>query len=60
MRACVQGAVVSGMDVATAIFNPTPGSSGGVSQSDYSTKGNAWVEKNYPGINFIVNATIRQ
>lgn len=45
--------VVKGMDVADALYNPTPQNSDGVSQSAYSTGGNAWILKKYPAINFI-------
>lgn len=34
------GKVVSGMDVLTAIYNPTPGKSGGADQQEYEKKGN--------------------
>ena len=51
--------MVRGEDVAEAIFNPTPGSSDGVDQDQYMTKGNPWIEEQYPGINFIRNATVR-
>jgi cyclophilin family peptidyl-prolyl cis-trans isomerase len=54
------GNIVKGMDVAEAIFNPTPGDSGGVDQGQYTNKGNAWIKQQYPKINFIVNATIRK
>ena len=56
----LSGTVIAGMDVANAVFNPTPSSSGGISQSDYTQKGNSWLKKNYPETNFIVNASIRQ
>ena len=46
------------MDVVTAIYNPTPGQSGGVSQSDYETKGDDWIRKTYPQINFITNSSL--
>jgi len=52
------GEVISGMDIAMKIFNPTPGSSGGVDQNSYETKGNAWIKTQYPKINFITNASI--
>ena len=48
-----------GLSVASKIFNPTPGDSGGVDQDQYTNKGNAWIRKQYPKINSIVNATIR-
>jgi hypothetical protein len=47
------------MDVATKIYNPTPGSSSGVDQESYIEKGNAWIKQEYPDINFIVAASIR-
>ena len=52
------GSVVHGMDVVGAIYNPTPGQSGGVSQSDYETKGDDWIRKTYPQINFITNSSL--
>ena len=52
--------IEKGLEVATAIHNPTPGNTDGVNQDDYLSKGNTWIEKKYPDINFIVNATIRQ
>ena len=52
------GSVVHGMDVVSAIYNPTPGQSGGVSQSDYETKGDDWIRKTYPQINFITNSSL--
>ena len=51
------GVITSGLATAVAAFNPTPGDSNGVDQNEYSTKGNAWIKKNYPKINFITNAT---
>ena len=53
------GRVIAGMDVASAVFNPTPGSSGGVDQNEYENKGNTWIRQAYPKINFIVEATVR-
>ena len=52
------GRVVAGMDVALKAFNPTPGVSGGVDQNAYESKGNAWVKKKYPGIDFIESAVV--
>ena len=52
------GAVVSGMDVVSRIFNPTPNSSSGVDQGMYETKGNAWIRRKYPQINFITKAEV--
>ena len=52
------GTVTKGMDVATAIFNPTPGNQGGIDQDSYMTKGNAWLKAHYPKANFIKTARI--
>jgi peptidyl-prolyl cis-trans isomerase A (cyclophilin A) len=52
------GTVVQGMNVVRAIYNPTPGSSSGVSQSDYESKGDDWIRQQYPQINFIKNASV--
>lgn len=52
------GKVVQGMEVATKIFNPTPGGSGGVDQGEYEAQGNDWIRKKYPGINFITGAAV--
>ncbi|CAF1255505.1 unnamed protein product [Adineta steineri] len=52
------GIVTTGLDTANAIFNPTPGSSDGVDQDQYSTKGNPWIRLNYPQINFITKTSI--
>jgi len=52
------GSVTSGMDVATQIFNPTPGNSGGIDQDQYEANGNDWIRKNYPGTNFITSAEV--
>ena len=54
------GKVVSGMDTALAIYNPTPGSSGGINQNSYESKGNTWLKEQYPKANFITNATITE
>jgi peptidyl-prolyl cis-trans isomerase A (cyclophilin A) len=51
--------LADGLSVASKIFNPTPGDSGGVDQDDYTKMGNEWIRKQYPKINSIVNATIR-
>ena len=53
------GTVINGMDIAAKIFNPTPGKSGGVDQNQYTNKGNKWLKKAYPKVNFITKATIR-
>jgi peptidyl-prolyl cis-trans isomerase A (cyclophilin A) len=47
------GEVVSGLDVAEAATNPTPGDQGGVDQGMYERLGNSWVRQEYPDINFI-------
>lgn len=52
------GRVIQGMDVMRAVYNPTPGDAGGVDQGNYSTKGDAWIRKQYPGINFITSANV--
>eukprot|EP00943_MAST-04B_sp_MAST-4B-sp1_P001397 g1397.t1 len=52
------GFVDAGFEVALKIFNPTPGSTNGVSQDLYEEKGNDWIKENYPGINFIIKASI--
>jgi len=52
------GEVVIGLDVAEAVFNPTPGDSNGVDQDSYEKRGNDWIRENYPGINFILSASI--
>lgn len=52
------GVVVSGLDVAVNVHNPTPGDSNGVDQGDYEKKGNSWIEEKYPGINFVNRAVI--
>jgi len=50
--------VVQGMDTVNRIFNPTPTDPMGVDQDAYATRGQEWIEKQYPGINSIVKATI--
>ena len=52
------GKVVSGMDVAQKIYNPTPGNSGGIDQGQYTNQGNAWLKKKYPKTNFITSAKV--
>jgi peptidyl-prolyl cis-trans isomerase A (cyclophilin A) len=52
------GKVTEGMEVATKIFNPTPGGSGGVDQGEYEQEGNDWIRKTYPGVNFITGAAV--
>jgi len=54
------GRVVLGLDVAMSVHNPTPGQSGGVDQQMYEENGNDWLRDQYPGINFIQTATVRQ
>ena len=53
------GMAVSGTQYLTHAHNPTPDDSGGVDQDQYTKKGDAWIRKNYPGINFVTKATIR-
>jgi len=50
--------VVTGMDVATAIYNPTPGNTDGIDQGEYAAMGNKWLEVNYPKCNFITKMTV--
>jgi cyclophilin family peptidyl-prolyl cis-trans isomerase len=52
--------VTAGFDYAQEIFNPTPGSSDGVDQGQYTSKGNDWIKQAYPHIDFIINATIQE
>merc|ERR1712032_390754 len=52
------GEVVIGLDVAEEVFNPTPGDSNGVDQDSYEKRGNNWIRENYPGINFILSASV--
>jgi len=52
------GIMTGGGVYANAIFNPTPGDSGGVPQDQYSENGFEWIEKTYPGINSIVKAYV--
>merc|ERR1719209_2047919 len=52
------GEVVSGMEVAEAAFNPTPGIRLGIDQDSYEAKGNGWIRENYPGVNFILSGTL--
>ena len=52
------GRVVSGLEVAAAAHNPTPGDSGGVDQDMYEDRGNQWIREQYPGINFILAASV--
>ena len=42
----------------TRIHNPTPGQTDGVSQHDYALGGDSWARQEYPGINFVVGATV--
>ena len=53
------GAVVSGMETATAAHNPTPGDEGGVDQDEYEAKGDTWIRKAYPGINFVTAGALQ-
>ena len=51
------GKVVAGSKYLDRVFDPTPGSSGGVDQQSYETKGDTWIHEQYPEINFITTAT---
>merc|ERR1712232_1269098 len=52
------GSVISGMDVLTALNNPTPSSSNGVDQDEYTNNGQEWITQHYPYINSITGASI--
>jgi len=52
------GKVVSGMQVLTAIYNPTPDSSGGANQHEYENRGNDWILETYPDIDLIENTAL--
>jgi len=52
--------VGDGMKTVEAIHNPTPNSTEGASPQAYADNGNAWVEKTYPGINFITGVEINE
>ena len=55
------GHVVSGFEILkTAIYNPTPGSSYGISQDDYTNNGNEWILQNYPNIDIITSTTLTE
>ena len=45
--------VISGMDVVLQLENPTPDSSDGVDQDEYTMYGNMWLLSNYPNISLI-------
>lgn len=51
--------VTTGLNVAKDVYNPTPGSSNGINQDDYTNGGDTWIRKNYPKVNFILKAIIR-
>lgn len=52
------GQIVSGIETAVAIFNPTPDDDGGINQNQLSLKGGAWADETYPGLNHITSITI--
>jgi cyclophilin family peptidyl-prolyl cis-trans isomerase len=53
------GIVLSGMNVLTThLYNPTPGTLGGVSQKLYKEQGGEWVLGNYPEIDLIESTTL--
>ncbi|KAJ1449813.1 peptidyl-prolyl cis-trans isomerase cyclophilin type [Pelagophyceae sp. CCMP2097] len=54
------GKIISGLAVAENMFNPTPSDDGGVDQQSYEEKGNAWVRKTFPGIQFITGAFVKE
>lgn len=50
--------VTKGMDIVKQIYNPTPKNSGGVSQQEYTAKGDEWILKEYPKINMIIKTEL--
>lgn len=52
------GTVVSGHQTLLTITNPTPGTSGGISQSNIYTHGTEWVLDKYPNTNYITHAYV--
>eukprot|EP00760_Papus_ankaliazontas_P008965 PhM_4_TR13950/c2_g4_i1/m.32210 len=54
------GTIIYGMDVAKAAMNPTPTSSHGIDQWNYKSKGNAWIKKEFPHVNFVKDVTIEK
>lgn len=48
--------VISGMETAIEVVNPTPGSSNGISQPAYTHGGNAWLLPRYPNVSLIKSA----
>jgi cyclophilin family peptidyl-prolyl cis-trans isomerase len=50
--------VVSGLDTALSVTNPTPGNRNGIDQEAYSTKGNEWVRGAYPNVTFITKTQV--
>lgn len=53
-------ATKDGLAVARAIFNPTPNNTGGIDQGKYAADGNGWINRTYPGVNFIVAAAVAE
>ena len=47
------------LETARHIHNPTPNSTQGVSPQAYADNGNGWIERTYPGINFILAITLQ-
>merc|ERR1712215_305568 len=54
------GEVISGLETAEAVHNPTPGDDNGVEQDMYEHLGNEWIREEYPGINFVQGGSIYQ
>lgn len=52
------GMVTHGFDTVLAIVNPTPDSSDGVGQVEYTKLGNDWLLKKYPNISLITSGTL--
>ncbi len=50
------GRVISGFDTLTNITNPTPGDAGGMNQTEYELKGNAWALQAFPNVSIVTCA----
>lgn len=52
------GRVVNGMATVDAIYNPTPGVSGGIDQGKYTSLGNHWLLSKYPRTNTVLRSSV--
>jgi peptidyl-prolyl cis-trans isomerase A (cyclophilin A) len=50
--------VISGLDTALSVINPTPGNRNGIDQQAYTTQGNKWMRETYPNVTFITKTTV--